>query len=286
LTAGNYRVFGPDQSYIYDNNHLAIALVMVIPLMHFLQLQSKHRVIRLGLLFLQVCTLIAVLASYSRGGLLALVAMGLLFWWRSPKKVGLGILAVSAVAAVFLYAPAQWFERMNTISTYQEDASAQGRLDIWAAGLKIVAAHPVLGGGFRATYSQEIVDRFAPGTRFRAVHNSHLEVLIENGILGFLCHLMLIGGTWFSGQRIRKITARRNDMAWSRNLAAMLQTSLIGYLVGGTFVSLGYYDGWYNIAIAMAALHAYVLRQVKEDVPSPVEIPAAATPRPATMSLR
>jgi probable O-glycosylation ligase (exosortase A-associated) len=260
-TGGSYRVYGPEASYITDNNHLALALVMAVPLMHFLQLQSKLYWIRLGLIVLQLLSLLAALASYSRGGLLAMLAMAILFWWRSPKKIGLAILAAVMVAFVFAYAPAQWFDRMNTISTYEEDSSAMSRIAIWKAGLQIASHFPILGGGFRATYSQAIVNQYAPGTEARAVHNSHLELLIENGALGFFFHLLLLGSTWFSGQRVRKITKGRSDLRWSRDLAAMLQTSLVGYMVGGTFLSLGYYDGWYNLAIAMAALHVVTLRQ-------------------------
>jgi O-antigen ligase len=97
------------------------------------------------------------------------------------------------------------------------------------------------------------------------VHNSHLEVLIENGVVGFVFHLILIVATWIYGQKIRRMTNQRPDMVWSRDLAAMLQTSLAGYVMGGSFLSLGYYDGWYNIAIAMAALYTLVSRQIKQE---------------------
>lgn len=266
VTAGAYRVYGPEGSYIWDNNHLALALVMAIPLMHFLQLQSRALWIRFGLIAMMVLSMIAVIGSYSRGSFLALVGMAALIWWRSRTKLGLTLILGGFAILVLLAAPQEWFDRINTITEYQEDGSAQGRLTIWRAGLDIVAQHPIFGGGFRATYFQAIIDQYSPGTVARAVHNSHLELLIENGALGFFFHLVLIGATWIYGQRIRRMTYHRPDMVWSRDLAAMLQTSLAGYVAGGTFLSLGYYDGWYNIAIAMAALYALVARQIKTEV--------------------
>lgn len=265
VTGGAYRVYGPEGSYIWDNNHLALALVMVIPLMHFLQLQSRVLWVRLGLIAMIVLSMIAVIGSYSRGSFLALVGMAALIWWRSRTKFGLTLLLGGFAIMVFAAAPQEWFDRINTIAEYQDDGSAQGRLTIWRAGLNIAAQHPIFGGGFRATYFQAIVDHYSPGTVARAVHNSHLELLIENGVLGFFFHLVLIGATWIYGQRIRRMTYRRSDMVWGRDLAAMLQTSLAGYVAGGSFVSLGYYDGWYNIALAMAALHALVVRQMKQE---------------------
>lgn len=276
LTGGNYIVFGPENSYISDNNHLATALIMAVPLMHFLQLQSENRWVRLGLIAMQLLTLCAAVASYSRGALLAMIAMGIIIWWRSPKKIALAIAIGVIGCGVLVSVPTRWFDRMNTISEYKEDGSAMGRITIWKAGLSIVAHHPIFGGGFRATYTQDIVDQYAYGTQARAVHNSHLEVLIENGIVGFFFHLLMVGGTWIYGSRVRRITKDRADMAWARDLAAMIQTSLVGYVAGGTFLSLGYYDGWYNIAVAMAALHALVVRQTLQQSAANLDLKATS----------
>ena len=43
LSGGSYRVYGPGGSFIGDNNHFALAMVMTIPLMRFLQMQLKNR---------------------------------------------------------------------------------------------------------------------------------------------------------------------------------------------------------------------------------------------------
>ncbi len=272
ISGGAYRVYGPDSSYIFDNNHLALALVMAIPLMHFLQLHSQHLWLRIGLFAMQIFSVVAAIGSYSRGSFLGLLVMSCLIWWRSPKKFGMTVLLVALAIGVYTAAPAQWFERMNTIANYQEDGSAMSRIAIWKAGLAIFSEHPIFGGGFRATYSQSVVDQYARGTVARAVHNSHLELLIEHGAFGFFFHLVLIGATWIYGQRIRRMTYRRDNMRWARDLAAMLQTALAGYVAGGTFLSLGYYDGWYNIAIAMAALHTLVVRQLGQTEGQPMEL--------------
>ena len=46
LTGGNYRIWGPENSFIEDNNSLALALVMTLPLMRYLQLSAKNKYIR------------------------------------------------------------------------------------------------------------------------------------------------------------------------------------------------------------------------------------------------
>ena len=278
VTGGSFLVFGPESTMIYDNNHLAVALIMAVPLMYYLQLHSKYLWVRLGLFIMLGMTMIAAVMSYSRGGLLAMIVMGIIIWWRSPKKLGLSLLIVIVAGGIALMAPEKWFDRMNTIATYEEDNSAMSRIEIWKAGLAIVAKNPFFGGGYRVTYSQPILDEYAPGTEFRAIHNSHLEVLVENGVIAFFFHLLLIGGTWFYASRVRRLTYGRPDVAWARDLASMLQTSLAVYVSGGMFLSLGYYDGWYSIAIAAGALHALVVRQLAhETTVAPNRTPAISS---------
>ena len=71
-------------------------------------------------------------------------------------------------------------------------------------------------------------------------------------------------------------------MVWARDLAAMIQTALAGYVVGGALLSLGYYDGWYNITVAMAALHAVVVRQTKMEKSAAMEMVKSPSPIVAT----
>ena len=75
LTGGEYRVFGPAASMIEDNNHLAAALLVTLPLMNYLRLHSAHALVRVGLLGAMGLTLLPVVASYSRGALLGLGAV-------------------------------------------------------------------------------------------------------------------------------------------------------------------------------------------------------------------
>lgn len=285
MTGGQYHVFGPEATYIGDNNHLALAIIMAVPLMYYLYQQSRHWVVRAGMLLAIPLSLIAVLFTYSRGGFLALIAMGGILTLRSRYKIPIfaGCLAIGL--AVAWMAPAQWFDRMASIATYQEDNSANARLRIWAVSLKIFAANPFFGGGFRATYSRDIVESFASGEESRAVHNSHLEVLVESGLAGFIPHLLLLFGSLAYCQRVLRLTRKEPNLSWARDLASMLQVSLVGYAVGGTFLSLGYYDGWYNLAIMTAALHAVVLRERLGHAARPGERPAwspypAKTPVP------
>ena len=96
LHGGVNHVFGPPDSFITDNNALALALSMTIPLMRYLQLHSTQKWVRRGLMAAMLLTGIAVLGTYSRGGVVALVIVAVALFLKSR-----GRLAVVAVAVVF-----------------------------------------------------------------------------------------------------------------------------------------------------------------------------------------
>src|SRR5262245_21614405 len=100
LGGGLGRVWGPEGSFISDNNHLALAVTMTIPLLRWLQLQAPKRWMRLGLLGAMVLCGFSVLGSQSRGALIAVAAMLLFLWFKGRHKFITMIALVLLVPAV------------------------------------------------------------------------------------------------------------------------------------------------------------------------------------------
>ena len=63
LTGGEFRVWGPEGSFIEDNNALAVAIIMMIPLMRYLQITTSSKYVRWGLLGMMLACGIAVFGS-------------------------------------------------------------------------------------------------------------------------------------------------------------------------------------------------------------------------------
>ena len=291
LTGGAYRVWGPESSFIYDNNHLALALTMVLPLIYYLSTQATSRLMKWGLLGAMLLTLGAIMFSYSRGALLACAAMMLVLFWRGRRKMMTATIVVAIVGIMWAFAPAQWYERMESIGDYEEDASAQGRLTIWQAAFDIAVARPLIGGGFRATYLQPVVDVYSPGVSSRATHSIYFEVLGEQGFIGLALFLGFAIVAWRQGTWIQKATKHREDLRWANDLARTFQVALTAFLVGGAFLSLAYYDGYYNVLLILAATKRHVaalLAMSGQEAPAPIGRPAAALspglPRPTYRS--
>ena len=247
-TGGTYRVWGPTGTYIGGNNEVALALVMIIPLMRFLQLTTESVWIKRGLMLSMFLCAAAALGSQSRGALLAIVAMACVLWWRSDKKV-LGLLSLMAVGLALLsFMPDSWWDRMGTISEYEDDASATGRINAWWMAWNLAKAN-IFGGGFMV-YMPDLFALYAPNPLdLHAAHSIYFMVLGEHGFIGLFLFLLLWFFVWRSAGRLRIQGKELPQTQWLSHLGAMCQVSLAGYAVGGAFLSLSYYDLPYNLLV-------------------------------------
>lgn len=247
-TGGASRVWGPTGGYIEGNNEIGLALVMTIPLMRFLQSTVQTRWARWGLSGAMLLCAAAALGTHSRGALLAIAAMAVVLWWRSGKRV-LGLMLLPAVALALLsFMPENWWARMGTIENYQEDGSALGRINAWWMAFNL-AKDNFFGGGY-AIITPELFARYAPDPAdIHAAHSIYFMVLGEHGFLGLFLFLAFFTSGFLAAGRLRKQALARSETEWLSQLGAMCQVSLVGYAVGGAFLSLSYWDMPYNIVI-------------------------------------
>lgn len=271
LTGGAHRVQGPYGSFIGGNNEMALALLMTIPLMRYLQLNERHRLVRLGLTGAMVLTALAAIGSQSRGALLGAAAMALVFWWKSRNKFMTAILVVAGIGLVAAVMPAEWYARMNTIKTYDEDASARGRINAWWTAWNL-AQDRVTGGGFE-TFQPPTFKAYAPDpSNARDVHSIYFEVLGEHGFIGLGLWLFLALLTWRTGSWVIKAAKRDPDKKWAADLAAMGQVSMIAFASAGAFLGLAYFDLYYHLLIIIVLTKVILLKEAREKLPSTADL--------------
>ncbi len=252
LTGGGQRVWGPPGGFIEGNNEVGLALVMVIPMMNYLRAVATRRWVRISLTVLMLFTAVAVLGTQSRGAFLAISAMGVVLWLRSKEKAKAAI-AIGLIGLVLTqFMPASWDERMQTIGTYNQDSSAMGRINAWQMTTHL-ANDRFLGGGF-FIYTNELFARYAPvPDDVHAAHSIYFQVLGEHGYVGLILFLSIGFFTFRTANRIRREAQRREDSRWLYHLAGMMQVSMVGYAVGGAFLSLAYFDLPYNVMVIIVA---------------------------------
>lgn len=288
LKGGAYRVWGPPGSFIADNNALAMALVMALPLMRYLQLNTNSALIRLGLWVAMGLTAFSIIGSQSRGAFLGGTVMVVFLLLKSRQRFLFGVVVLALLGISALFVPQTWIDRMKTIETYQEDGSALSRLEVWDFAIKLANDHPIVGGGFRASYNDDIYLKYMPDARKgrgRNYHSVYFEILGELGYVGLSIYLALLFAVWRSGSRTISLTRQRPDLQWASDLARMTQVSLVGFAVSGAFQNLAFFDFYFLLIAFLYLAQKCVLKELdattvpKETQPAPPR--PAALPRPA-----
>jgi putative inorganic carbon (hco3(-)) transporter len=262
-TGGTYRVWGPENSFIGDNNSLGLALIMILPLIHFLSTQTTWRWLRVGLIGSMVPIIVAILCTYSRGDFLALAITLVAFWMKAKRRLLSGVVALACLAVVAVNLPASWYERMETINQFGADESAQGRINSWVFALRLAADRPLTGGGFRVVDDSALYFRYIPNAD--VVHNFHsiyFEVLGEHGYVGLIIFLGLIVVSLMTAQSIIRKARGHPDLEWAQQLAAAIQVSIVGYCAAGAFLNLGFYDLFYVLVVLLIATKVVVMQAV------------------------
>lgn len=278
LSGGQYHVLGPASTFIAGSNEIAFATIIILPLLWYIWHVSERRWLRYALLGAAGLCVLSVLGSQSRGALLALIAMLGMLWLKSTGKFVTGTLGILALALGLLFMPAEWMERMRSISDYDQDLSALGRINAWWFAFNLANDHPIMGGGLR-TFTPELFLEYAPDPgRFHDAHSIFFEVLAEQGYVGLLLFLVMGLATLLLASRTIRMARAREDLGWAALLAGMLQVSLVGYVVGGLFLGLAYFDLPYSLLGLVVATHGVVARQLREAGQPADAAPSEAAP--------
>lgn len=275
LTGGAYRVWGPPGTTYSDNNEFALATVMLIPLIRYLHTQVESKILRWTLLGMIVCGIFAIFGTQSRGGLVAIAAMLIFLIYKARKLMfGLSALVLAVIVGYFVM-PDSWRERMSTIENYEQDASARGRLDMWKFAIDVANDSPIVGGGFDVFYHEGYRAAYLPeGVEGRAAHSIYFEVLGEHGYVGLILFLLIGMTSFFTCSAIIDRCKIHDELRWARELAAMLQVSIVGYASAGAFLTIATFDLYYHLVAMTAILRVMVDKQLKAmDVPWQPEKP-------------
>jgi O-antigen ligase len=195
----------------HDANALAGHMAMLLPLIGVLLLRTNWvaRVVCLAAGALAVNT---VVLTRSRGAFVAMAGGMAAAVFLAPKR-GRKLVAVCVVLAcigsVRLMDPAFW-SRASTItaSEGERDTSAQSRLDLWKASIRIFAGHP-LGIGVGRFPSQ--IGMYLPNYPGKDAHNTFVLCYCELGIQGIVVFLAILALSAGALRRSRKVLADRTD---------------------------------------------------------------------------
>jgi probable O-glycosylation ligase (exosortase A-associated) len=266
-TGGSGHVMGPESSQIGDNNQLAVALIMILPLANYLRRHTANRWIGIGLLGGMALTAAAILGTYSRGGLVTLLGLAVVAWLRVRNRIIYPIAAAVVLVPIMLMMPQSYDDRISTIATIesaQNDGSFHGRVVAWEVAWHYAVDHFPMGNGFSGSERPEIFNRYFPKEDTHAAHSIFFEVLGDTGFAGLAIYLVIMASAFFNCSRVKRLARGRPELEWAFDLADMMQLSLFAFCLGGSALSLAYYDVFFIWVGLSQALYLYVVKQLPE----------------------
>jgi O-antigen ligase len=277
------RLEGIGANDAFEANQFALLIVGILPMMLPLILRGRKHEKIVCLIFLPFI-LNAFILCNSRGAAVAMLA-GLVYatFVVADKLLRKRmIIAVICIFPLFLYLTDQ--EYITRISTFWntketiegDDALSElssGRTEIWVYGLRMVKDHP-LGAGpnsfkhLARYYMPPELLSFKPGVKYgiRAAHNTYLQILVEQGYLGFLIWITLCIHTLLilmkSAKKLKSLD--RSDTFMGYTIFG-LNFSFFCSLIGGLTMSRIYYEFfWWQVALSVVAASIITESEEKE----------------------
>lgn len=237
-----------------DNNHTAVAFAIVIPILLYAARYSVNKWVKLGFTGVMVLTVLAIIATRSRGGFATLLVIAVWMMWHTKRKAA-GMALLFACAGVALYfAPPEWTDRMDTIQAAEQDNSFMTRVAAWKKSTAIALAHPLEGGGFYAVQAPVLNEKYkdaqgllgfivTPNPYNYAAHSIYFQVMSDTGFIGFFIYLALFANAFGVRRKIHKFDKLNgNKDQWAVDLSNTISYSMIAFLAGGSLVSVAYFD--------------------------------------------
>jgi O-antigen ligase len=249
--------------YYYDANDFATFAVSAMPFAVYV-IHHGGRTFGRALAGIALAVLsLAFVHTGSRGGFVALLAIGCFIVVRYSDIALRWRIAATALIAVVLLATAsdQYWRQMGTIVSDADynRTDETGRLQIWRRGIGYMMQYPVFGvgpGNFPSAEGRLSAhaerQQFGIGVRWSAAHNSLVQVAAELGVPGLILFVAIIASAFAALRRTaRQRHASRRRRRREAQVSQALTASLIGFLVGAFFLSLAYSEMLYTL-VALA----------------------------------
>ena len=246
-------------SFLGDENDVALAMVVILPLAIYLFRQSRSLPGRILWGAGSVLILLTIIFTFSRGGFVGLTVMLLYSVATSQNKakaVGGLVLAAAILIAV---APSQYWARMETIKD-PASGTAQLRRNYWAAARRMFYDSPIWGVGgnnfgvLLPDYAIEFEPERRPNQWGRASHSMYFDLLAEFGLLGVLLIGSVLLWNFRDLRHVMRLTKQGACSTSMGQLAHSLRLSWVGFLVPAAFLSvLSYPHLYYLTALTVVA---------------------------------
>jgi probable O-glycosylation ligase (exosortase A-associated) len=245
-----------------DNNGAGLMLAMGVPLCLFVW-EGSRRWWRWAFAAFIPVLIHAVLMSFSRGAMVALLVACPLFIVRSRFKAYLSLAFLGVIMVLPLMAGAEIQKRFFSIEQYEKDESAQSRFRSWKAAWEIASLNPINGVGLRN--SNLYTGRYGADASGRTIHSQYLQLAADSGFVGLAIYLSVFFWVWRSTRRTRRAMRYREDpeAVEAYAVANGVECALAVFCVGAAFLSLELFELPYLLALMGAQLTSVLNLQAR-----------------------
>jgi len=218
-------------------NQLAFDLLLPVSICIGMMISGKRAMKKIMFGLILSLILFAIVITGSRGALVGLGAMAIVYVLSTRQKLSVGAALLVIGIAVATFTPAFVLERVDeSVST-----GGAGRTTIWVNGLKALSHYWLTGAGlnnFPEAYRE--FGFFTPLSNgiSRASHNIYLGVFVELGIIGLL--LLILG----IRAHYKTIGSRRGD---PNSIGVMLKAALWAMIVSSFFLDTLWYKSFWML---------------------------------------
>lgn len=254
-------------------NFLASWLLLVLPLAIFSAWENRKRLSGFFYFLVALLEFLAILASASRGALLALsasLAFALILAWRRSQS-GKKVLLVAG-AIMVLMIPSLWAlekslpGRVSGLMDFTQ-GSAAARVNFYQAAFDAFLKKPLSGYGLE-NGNQVFFPYYLPdwgiygdvGALTDKAHNVILDILLSSGLVGLLAYFALALFAWHLIRRGRELSP------WSAVLGFGLLASSLSLLFNFQSIAGAIYSWFFLAILASLAIDSRQYAPIKEKV--------------------
>ena len=234
------RLQGIQKGILENPNDLALNIAIVFPLCIAFMLHArgfKKAIWVVSMLFM----LVAVVMTYSRGGLLALtVCLGFSLWeygLKGKRYYMVGVAGFVALVGLGIFIANSHYRAriesivLGNIEDSHDKGSLAARQELLKKSIVLTFQHPLFGVG---PGNFPVVDR-----GWVVAHNTYTELSAEGGILALVLFLLALRSAFKNVSQARKSEKYRTDPDY-RLFTQALFAGMVAYVVGGCFASTEY----------------------------------------------
>lgn len=280
------RAAGP----VGDPNFYGQQLVVLLPLAIWWVLHARNLLARGAAVYSTLAILAGIGLTYSRGALLAVAVMGLVYVLLFKIRVRYLLFLIPLAVLAFAVAPPELKARFGTLNEIFagssggdieafEDNSLENRSRHVIIGLNMFLDSPIIGKSadhFKAFYIDYAIQLgLSPDNDAnRNAHNYYLEVLVEHGLigLGLVTAMMVLCYRRFG--EARRTFASLGDQRMA-DLGGFFQIGFIGYAITAIFLH-GDFPRFLWLLVGVAVAFASCARDQRADAGAALPAPAPA----------